>query len=78
MIGYPGESTRHAKRRRQLPWGGREVVVAAPIGVPTNASTKAQIVAWLLAHGVSFTEAALLTLTKDELLDLVADLLDNP
>jgi len=45
---------------------------------PTSADSKAVIVAWLLAHGVSFTEAALLNLSKDELLNLVADLLDNP
>ena len=77
MIGYPGESTRVARKRRQLPWGGKEVV-PAPVGIPTHSDSKAVIVAWLLAHGVSFTEAALNNLSVDELIDLVHDLLDNP
>jgi hypothetical protein len=59
--------------------GGIPGDVVAPVQVvPTQADTKAVIVAWLLAHGASFTEAALMNLSKDELLNLVADLLDNP
>lgn len=42
---------------------------------PTQASTKAQIVAWLLDHGVSFSEAALMNMSKDELLALVEAIL---
>jgi hypothetical protein len=61
-----------------VPVGGGPPVVIPLTGVPTSANTKAEIVAWLLAHGVSFTEAALMNLTVAELLSLVADLLDNP
>lgn len=67
-----------AKRKPYMvPVGGSP---GAPKGqaVPSQSSSKAEIVAWLLAHGVSFTEAALFSLTVAELLSLVADLLDNP
>jgi hypothetical protein len=46
-------------------------------GVPTAANTKAEIVGWLLDHGVNLTEPALMNLSKGELLDLVTDLLDT-
>ena len=58
------------------PGQGKEYVVAA--AVPTSSDSKPVIVAWLLAHGVSFTEAALLNMAVDELIDLVHALLDNP
>ena len=72
-----------AKTKRRRPHmtviGGIPGDVATPVQVtPTQADTKAVIVVWLLAHGVSFTEAALMNMSKDELLNLVADLLDNP
>jgi hypothetical protein len=49
--------------------------VTATVGqaTPTQSSTKAQIVAWLLDHGVTLSEDALMNLTKDELLELVED-----
>jgi uncharacterized protein affecting Mg2+/Co2+ transport len=49
-----------------------------PDDVPTMSNTKPEIVAWLMDHGVNFTESALMGMTKDELIDLVTDLLDNP
>jgi hypothetical protein len=55
-------------------------VVTGPGGhagdVPDATWTKADIVAWLLDRGVDIAPAALMHLTRDELLDLVADLID--
>lgn len=48
-----------------------------PPGVPTAANSNPEIVAWLLAHGVSLTEQALAALTKSELLVIVAQLLND-
>jgi hypothetical protein len=55
--------------------GGGEEPPAGP--VPRSSWTKAQIVAWLAERGVTLDEAALDELTKAELLDLAADLLDE-
>jgi hypothetical protein len=46
---------------------------------PANdtAEVLAQIVAWLLDHGVTLGEDALMALTKADLLALVADLSDD-
>jgi hypothetical protein len=49
----------------------------AAAAVVTEANTKAEIVEWLLDHGVELSESALMALTKAELLELVADLLDT-
>jgi hypothetical protein len=46
-------------------------------GSVTMSSTKAEIVAWLLAHGVTLTEGALNQMTKGELMELVTDLTDD-
>jgi hypothetical protein len=43
---------------------------------PGSSATKAEIVAWLADNGVSLSESALNSLTKSELLALVADILD--
>jgi hypothetical protein len=48
-----------------------------PPPVPAESWTKAQIVAWLLDHGVTLDETALMALTKAELLALAADLSDD-
>jgi hypothetical protein len=45
--------------------------------VMTNSNTKAEIIAWLLDNGVALDEAALNSLNKSELLDLVEALLDD-
>jgi hypothetical protein len=47
-----------------------------PPSVPTMSNTKAEILAWLADHGVTIDDSVT-TLTKAELLDLVADLLDE-
>jgi hypothetical protein len=46
-------------------------------GSVTSTSTKAYIVAWLLAHGVTLDEGALMQLTKAELMTIVTDLTDT-
>ena len=46
-------------------------------GVPTYKTTKVDIVAWLLLHGVDLDEGALDNLNKSELLALVQALLDD-
>jgi hypothetical protein len=48
------------------------VAPPAPPPTPTSSWTKADIQAWLADQDVPYTS----TLTKDELLDLVADVLD--
>ena len=85
-IGVQGQSTKQAKRSTRLMAVGTSVGSAArpradqgsADPAPTATNTKAEIVAWLLRHGVSFSEAALANMTKDELLDIVRDLLDTP
>ena len=44
---------------------------------PKQSWSKGDIVAWLVAHGVTLSQTALARLSKGELLDLVADLLDD-
>ncbi len=48
-----------------------------PAGQPNSSWTRAQIIAWLQANGVTMTAAALEQMSKAELLDLVDDLTDD-
>lgn len=72
--------TRTAGAAGSAYWSGTTWVIGAAGGSadPTTAWPKVSIVAWLLDHGVTFDEAALEQLTKAELLELVADLVDEP
>ena len=61
--------------------GGGGTVIPAPAPPPDLPSAewvKADIVSWLLAHGVHTTEVALRSLTKAELLSMVDDVLSVP
>jgi hypothetical protein len=60
-------------------WNGTAWVAGQPAAAVavTEANTKAEIVEWLLDHGVDLSESALNALTKAELLELVADVLDD-
>lgn len=49
----------------------------APEPAPNQSWSKVTIVDWLLVHGVTLTESALMHLTKPELLALVADIMDE-
>lgn len=53
------------------------IVTAGLEDEPTDANTKAEITAWLIAQGVTFAESTLMNLTKAELLSLVADITDD-
>lgn len=48
-----------------------------PSGTPSTSWTKAQIIAWLAGEGITLDAKARSTLSKAELLDLVADVLDD-
>lgn len=69
--------TRTAGAAGRATWTGSAWVGgAAPLITPTASWLKADIIAWLLDHGVQLDEEALEQLTKAELLDLAADLVD--
>jgi len=53
--------------------GGGQPPPAPPPDVPDESWTKADIIEWLRAAGVDITDKAARTLSKAELLDLVAD-----
>lgn len=63
--------------KRPAAGGARSLPPPAPEPTPNDTWTKPAIVAWLQQHGVTLDDAALLQLTKAELLDLVAALLDD-
>jgi len=54
--------------------GGGQTTPPPPPDVPNQSWTKADIIEWLRAAGVTITDKAARTLTKDELLDLAADI----
>jgi len=53
------------------------VTATGGLEAPTSANSKAQIVAWLRGHGVELDDDALMQLSKAELLDIVAELLNE-
>ena len=54
--------------------GGGQTPPPPPPDVPDQSWTKADIIEWLRAAGVTITDKAARTLAKDELLDLAADI----
>jgi hypothetical protein len=56
--------------------GGGPPPPPPPVAVPPRSWTKAQLVAWVEDLGVDLGDVAVAELTKEEILNLIADLVD--
>lgn len=81
--GILGTSKRSKWKAYQANRGGQSAEApvvtpqTAPQPAPNDTWSKVTIVDWLLLHGVTLSESALMHLTKTELLALVADIMDE-